>query len=240
MKEGPTGDSRSLMRRGVDTVRKMAWRGALEELRFQGIPSTARDADYYRKTLYSECKTVDEMLEKLRGQCVVDVGSGLTHENPYSLINVAAREKDKDVLFLGVEPRVGSKKGFSAYDRLVMLALSKILSKKDTKRSDTPGKKYAIAGEVPGLALPDESVDTVLSNYLIGYWVVHPKELMPMFREFERILRVGGEVRLHPAQPGLFQEGNELGEFIREHFEIVDERWNKIVLRKTKNAVRSE
>lgn len=206
--------------------------GQLERL-MRKIPSTARDADYYRGSFFPECETEQDLLDYLNqnnGKLVMDVGSGLTHKNPYSLINVVARDKKTKAIFLGIEPRIGEgQEAFGRKDKRDLISAIR-RRRKERLLVGTPGQKYAIAAEVPGLALENGQVDIILSSFLIGYWITKREKLLEIFQEFWRLLREGGEIRLHPVSRTLFERDNELGKFIKEHFVIEDTKQKKLVV----------
>ncbi len=200
--------------------------------RIAGIPSTSRDAEYYREALFPDCANQEELLKYLENKVVVDIGSGLTHENPYSLINVAAREKKSNILFLGIDPKVeGAAQKFSPFDRLGLLWY-KLRSKNTESFKDTPGQKMAIAAQVPGLPLPDKSVDVILSSAVIGTWITDPQKLLEIFKDFNEVLCEKGEIRINSFFPKMFEEQNELGNYLREHFTIDSPGNSLVILRK--------
>lgn len=209
-----------LIRRSVEKFRDSSQNALISNLFLalaQQIPSSARDAELYRKNLFPEFESEDELLTYLEDRFTVDIGSGLTHENPYSLINVVARRTGKNVTFIGIEPKVGNLSGgFSKSDKLISL-LDTLLSVKRTKRVDLPAGNRVIAAEFPDVNLPAGSVDVILSRSLVGRWIVNPGELLDMFKEFDQILSERGEIRLYPVDPVLFQN-NELKNFIDQHF----------------------
>ena len=201
--------------------------------RFAGVPSTSRAAEYYREALFPECPDQEELLKSLENKVVIDIGSGLTHENPYSLINVAAREKKSNILFLGIEPKVGGKtQKFNIGDRLGLLWY-KLRSKDTANLRDTPGQKMAIAAHVPGIPLPDKSVDVILSNAVIGTWVTDPQKLLEIFKDFNEVLNKKGEIRINSFFPKMFDAENELGNYIREHF-VIESPGNSLIIFKKK------
>ncbi|MBI5470282.1 hypothetical protein HY968_03110 [Candidatus Kaiserbacteria bacterium] len=187
--------------------------------RLLGAPSTARDAEAYRETLFPEFKTVDAMLEYLQDKTVLDIGSGLTHENPYSLINIAARNKKSNIFFMGLEPKVGGiSEKFSLAERL-WLHWSKLRTESAEKHRDTPGKNLAIAGAVPGLQLPDKSINIIISNAAVGTWITDEAALLQMFKEFNDVLTGDGEIRIKVFFPKLFENDGPLRQFIDSNFE---------------------
>ena len=235
MRESRPEEEGGLIRRSVERLRDRSKSALISDLFLaltQQIPSSARDAESYRKNLFPEFGSEDELLSYLKERFTVDIGSGLTHENPYSLINVVARQTGKNVIFIGIEPKVGNLSGgFSKSDKLIFL-LDKLLSVKRTKHVDLPAENRVVAAEFPDVHLPAGSVDVILSSSLVGRWIVDPGELLKMFKEFDQILSERGEIRLYPVDPVLLQD-NELKNFIDQRFfreQTVDKRL--VVLRR--------
>src|SRR3989344_8968508 len=143
MRESQAEEEGGLIRRSVERLRDQSKSVLINDLFLaltQQIPSSARDAELYRKNLFPEFGSEDELLTYLEDRFTVDIGSGLTHENPYSLINVVARRTGKNVIFIGIEPKVGNLLGgFSKSDKLILL-LDKLLSVKRTKHVDLPAE----------------------------------------------------------------------------------------------------
>lgn len=184
-----------------------------------GTLTTDRDAESYRKTLFPETKTVEQLLDHLKGKTVVDLGSGLTHKNPKSLINRVGAKNDEHTLFIGIDPNVGGVKGRRPFERLSRM-LERVLDRVN-KKQNLPGAKFAIQGELPETTLPEKSVDIFTSNYSLGLWVRDAKQLHSIFEAMEYSLTHDGEIRIGGAIPrALFEQDDELGKCIHEHFDI--------------------
>jgi hypothetical protein len=61
------------------------------KLGLNSVPNTLRNAELYRKSMFPEYSKDADLMNYLKGKFVIDIGSGKTHLNPYSLINVVAR-----------------------------------------------------------------------------------------------------------------------------------------------------
>lgn len=180
-------------------------------------PPTARGAEEYREGLFPEIKSVDDVVTRFKGKCIADIGSGDTYLMPESLINRVASENDPKTLFIGIDPNAGYLewllKGGDTMDPPNMPGLDK---SKITEPG--PGKKFTIRGSLPGTALPRKGVDLFISNYAIGYWVVRQKPLLAIFEAMEEALTDDGEIRFNPVRRTLFEQDNELGQFIKQNF----------------------
>lgn len=184
-----------------------------------GTLSTDRDAESYRKILFPETKTVEQLLEHLQGKTVVDIGSGLTHKNPKSLINRVGAKNDEHTLFIGIDPNVGGVKGRRPFERLSRML--ERASDRANKGKNLPGAKFAIRGDMREIPLPEKSVDLFTSNYALGLWVRDAKQLHSIFEDMEYSLAIDGEIRIGGGIPrALFEQDDELGRFIHERFEV--------------------
>lgn len=193
------------------------------------VPSTAQPIEMYRKWLFPEYATDKALVVFLLEKVTIDVGSGLTHIRPDNLINVLLRAYPT-AQFMGVEPRVawplGHKQGFSrrniALIRLIWIL--KILRQVVTGRKigwGTPGKNSVIAGLAQNIPLRDTSVDIVLSFFCIPYWISDPELLLKIFQEIERVLVVGGEMRMAPVSlywQEIMTGATPVGQYIRSRF----------------------
>lgn len=205
-----------------------------------GTMSSARDAETYRSELFPEMQSVDALLNYLRGKCIVDIGSGLTHKYPKALINRVASELGEDTLFIGIDPNVGGVKGKKLFDQMSRLLESMIDS--HNRRENGPqrgpaGEKFGIQGTMPGTVLPEKGVDIFISNWLLGYWIQDPRILLVIFTEIESALTEDGEVRIGRAHASLFLKDDELGSFIDRYFTIQQEsRHAPIIFRRKKEG----
>ena len=202
----------------------MMW---LEQKGIFYIPSSARGAEVYRKNLFPEFKDGEALLEFLEGKFVVDVGSGTTHKNPYSLINVVGRDSKHDITFLGVEPRVGNEennvinKAYLKYE-IIGEELRRIFKGDFNRLKDRPGEKSVVAGKAEQLPVGKEKVDIILSNYLVSYLIEDEPKMLTIFKEFNDALSENGEIRLFPGTADitsrLFNDQSELGQYMNAHF----------------------
>ena len=184
--------------------------------KFLGTLSTTRDAEEYRRTLFPEYKTQDELLAYLKGRCCVDIGSGFTHKDPEALINRIAEMGDDDTLFFGVDPNVGSggpRRGF--FGKKADQLESELASRSDK----TPaGQKFGVVAELPEIPLPQHSVDVFMSVAAVGLWMVDPEKMLALFKAMEYALSSDGQIRISYGHHSIFEQDNKLGRFIREHF----------------------
>lgn len=192
------------------------------------IPSSARSAEIYRENLFPEFENEESLLEFLDGKFVTDVGSGTTHENPYSLINVVARDSKHDITFLGVEPRIGTEEINNIPNRAYLKyeiyweQLRRIFHGDFNRLKDTPGEKFVVAGKAEQLPVEKEKVDVILSNYLVSYLIDNEPKMLEIFKEFYQALNTNGEIRLFPGSPDILQKlynnSTELGKYMEANF----------------------
>ena len=155
------------------------------------VISTGRSFAYYRKIFFDNCSR-REVLGRLEGKRVVDVGCGLT---PYVSDSMFQACQKQGIDFFGVDPKFAE--GFS-------------LSPMDVAKIRAVGGRGKICRQAPGLEkcfgtfaddLPfdDGSIDLILSNFLLYAWIQDEEILENIYREFYRVLNNGGEVRIYPA-----------------------------------------
>ena len=178
---------------------------ALTEITFRGLRanadfyealslpviSTGRSFAYYRR-IFFENQSQRTVLEALTGKCVVDVGCGLTPYVSDSMFQVCRK---KDVEFYGVDPKFAE--GFS----LSPLDIAKIRAVGGRGRicRRPAGLERCLAASADDLPFPEESVDLILSNFLLYAWIQDADVLERIYREFHRVLVSVGEVRIYPA-----------------------------------------
>jgi hypothetical protein len=177
--------------------------------------------------LFPEFQDEESLLEFLEGKFVVDVGSGTTHKNPYSLINVVGRNSKHDITFLGVEPRVGDEenhpinKAYLKYE-IIGEELRRIFKGDFNRLKDRPGEKFVVAGRAEQLPVAKEKVNIILSNYLVSYLIEDEPKILTIFKEFYEALNNNGEIRLFPGNPDilqkLFNDQTELGQYMSTNF----------------------
>ena len=64
---------------------------------------------------------------------------------------------------------------------------------------DAPGLEKGIATLADDLPFDDESVDLILSCYVLFAWIGDEDVLESIFREFHRVLKPGGKVKIFPT-----------------------------------------
>lgn len=167
-----------------------------------GIPviSTGRPFSFYRKVLFGG-RSERDVLAELQGKVVVDVGCGLT---PYLADSMFQACRRAGVEFYGVDPKIGRGFKFGRFDLLKSIATGA----RNAPDPHAPGLERAIAATADTLPFADQSVDTILSNFLLGAWIRDERALARIFGEFLRVLRPGGKVRFYPQpkwNPGRFR-----------------------------------
>jgi SAM-dependent methyltransferase len=155
------------------------------------VISTGRSFAYYRKIFFGN-RSQREVLKTLEGKRVVDVGCGLTPYVSDSMFQICRKQ---GIDFFGVDPKFAD--GF----RLRPLDVAKIraVGGRGKISPQAPGLEKCIGARADELPFDDESVDLILSNFLLYAWIQDETILEKIYREFHRVLNDGGEVRIYPA-----------------------------------------
>jgi hypothetical protein len=226
MKEGGFRENELLSEKIYDRLLRLeVW---LQEKGIRKIPVTERRMGDYTADLFPEYyQKEDELFGYLENKIVADIGSGKTHKNPYSLINVATRE-GKNIKFFGIDPTAGQQQeekkepGFIANKTNEIVR--KLFSLDKISIPPTPAEKSVIGAKAENLPIADQKVDIILSNFFVTYWIRNPQQLLEIFKEFKRVLSAQGEIRLSPVTPQyekmLFDGKNDLGIFMNENFVV--------------------
>jgi len=202
----------------------------LQEKGLRKIPITERRIGDYIVDLFPEYfRKEDELIDYLENKIVADIGSGKTHKNPYSLINVATR-KGKNIKFFGIDPTAGQTQkekkqpGFIANKTNEIIR--KLFSLDKVSVPSRPAEKSIIGAKAENLPIADQKVDIILSDFFVTYWIRNSQQLLEIFKEFKRVLNVRGEIRLSPVTPQyekmLFDGKNDLGIYMNENFIITN------------------
>ena len=154
------------------------------------VISTGRSFYYYRKIFFDNDSS-STVLQELQGQCILDIGCGLTPYAPDSMFQACYRN---DVDFYGIDPKLAEGFNLGPFDR------AKIMATGGGKMNhDAPGLEKGIATLADDLPFEDGSVDLILSCYLLFAWIGEEEILETIFREFYRVLKPGGMVKIFPT-----------------------------------------
>jgi len=155
------------------------------------VISTGRSFAYYRKIFFGN-RSQGEVLRTLEGKRVVDVGCGLTPYVSDSMFQICRKQ---GIDFFGVDPKFAD--GF----RLRPLDVAKIraVGGRGKISPRAPGLEKCVGAHADELPFDDGSIDLILSNFLLYAWIQDESILENIYREFHRVLNVGGEVRIYPA-----------------------------------------
>jgi SAM-dependent methyltransferase len=154
------------------------------------VVSTGRSFYYYRKIFFDN-NSFSTVLQELQGQCILDIGCGLT---PYASDSMFQACYKNGVDFYGIDPKLAEGFKLGPFDR------AKIMATGGGKMNHAaPGLEKAIATLADDLPFEDGSVDLILSCYLLFAWIGKEDILESIFREFYRVLKPGGMVKIFPA-----------------------------------------
>ena len=155
------------------------------------VISTGRSFAYYRKIFFGN-RSEGEVLRALVGKRIVDVGCGLTPYVSDSMFQICRKQ---GIDFFGVDPKFAD--GF----RLRPLDVAKIraVGGRGKISPRASGLEKSVGAHADELPFDDGSIDLILSNFLLYAWIQDESVLENIYREFHRVLNVGGEVRIYPA-----------------------------------------
>jgi SAM-dependent methyltransferase len=154
------------------------------------VISTGRSYRYYRKIFFAN-RSAANVLSELQDKRVLDVGCGLTPYVSNSMFQACHRA---GIDFYGIDPKLASGFKLGAFDRAKIRATGV-----GKMQLDAPGLDKGIGAMADDLPFADGSVDLVLSSYLLFAWISDETALESIFREFHRVLKPGGEVRIFPT-----------------------------------------
>ncbi len=155
------------------------------------IISTTRTFKFYREALFDG---LDESVlsRQLGGKVLVDIGCGLT---PYSSDSMFQWCRRNEIDFYAVDPKLtqGFKLGlFDSFKSIASGAPAAL-------DQNIGGMDKAIGSYSNNLDFGDNSVDIIVSCWLVFSWLRSEKAILDSFVEFDRVLKPGGEIRLYPT-----------------------------------------
>jgi SAM-dependent methyltransferase len=154
------------------------------------VISTGRSFHYYRNIFFDN-KPFSTVLQELQGQCILDIGCGLT---PYASDSMFQACYKGGVDFYGIDPKLAEGFKLGPFDRAKVMATGG-----GKMHHDAPGLEKGIPALADDLPIEDESVDLILSCYLLYAWVSDEDILDSIFREFYRVLKPGGKIKIFPT-----------------------------------------
>lgn len=151
---------------------------------------TARPFSYYRKVFYRG-QSEWRVLESLEGKRIVDVGCGYTPYTDDSMFRIC---HEQGIEFYGVDPVIGQPPSFGIKEK----AFARALGSRGRFSQNPPGISKAISATAQELPFSDASVDELLCSFLLFVWIESEADLAEILREFLRVLRPGGVLKLYP------------------------------------------
>ena len=201
-----------------------------------GCINTARPFAYYRKVFFKNQSEIST-LANLQGKKSVDIGCGYT---PYTEDSMFRACYGAGIEFYGVDPIIEENITFKAGDSV----FTRLTGGSGRFSPYVPGLDRAICAMADDLPFPDNEIDTILSCWLIPIWINKEEELLNIFTEFHRILKIGGTINLYPlpdwnsfqfknrALKSLLKKFNFTQEFIYEPFNFLYPPTNQISFKK--------
>jgi len=184
-------DRRLQSRLSAFTFRGMKANADFHDLFSLPVISTGRSFAYYRKIFFGN-RSQREVLRALAGKRIVDVGCGLTPYVSDSMFQICRKQ---GIEFFGVDPKFAEGFRLRPWD----VARIRLVGGRGRISPNAPGLENCIGATADDLPFDDESVDMILSNFLLYAWIQDEDILENIYREFHRVLNDGGEVRIYPA-----------------------------------------
>lgn len=154
------------------------------------VISTGRSFCYYRN-IFFDGQSADAVLRQLQGRCILDIGCGLT---PYVSNSMFQACHKADIEFYGIDPKLADGFRFGSFDRMKARATGG-----GRINPHAPGLEKGIGTRADSLPFQDQSVDLILSCYLLYAWIGDDANLERIFREFHRVLKPGATIKIFPA-----------------------------------------
>lgn len=158
-----------------------------------GLPvvSTGRPFSFYRKVFFNN-RSEPEVFECLKDKTVADIGCGLTPFIEDSMFQACIKQ---GIRFFGVDPKLDEELQFDKTDSM----WSRIAGANHSPKLDLQVEDKAVGAYADQLPFGDESIDMILSSWLLFTWIREPDLLADIFTEFDRTLKPGGRISIYPA-----------------------------------------
>jgi len=151
---------------------------------------TARPFWYYRRVFF-QGQRATTVLKDLQGKVIVDIGCGYT---PFADDSMFQACHEAGIDFYGIDPLFAKKVDIRFKDRMLARAMGS-----RGQFSHTPqGRSKAISAYADALPFADQSVDQILTSFLLFVWIKDEAALTKILREFLRVLKPGGVAKLYP------------------------------------------
>jgi hypothetical protein len=174
----------------------------------------------YRQMLFPDFETDELLFDYMDGKTVLFIGSDLEYERLYRILAPLKRIDDTKACLMrliGLNPVISAPEE----DRL---RIRWMFLQPPTVHAGFEGQLSANEQGAPSFPFADNSIDLILSSFLIPYWVDAPRDLLEIFTEFMRALRAFRQIRLYPILRYdinlLLNRETELGTYIHECFDI--------------------
>lgn len=194
-----------------------------------GGSQVSRMAEVYLLNLYPDRLDWGNVLTELSFEDIVEVGSGINHVDPYSLMNrlEVIRLLHEQGSYKGFDVMLGTNgeiHNFRLLQRIFSVAkitprrILELVSLGTEPHCSMLGSKNAKYGE--GHALPgikDNSTDTVLSHWAFPAWTIS-RMYDSTIKKIYEVLRMDGQARLYPVRPG--EQELLLSPFVKDKFDV--------------------
>lgn len=209
----------------------MNWRDVFGQ---KEIISTARSISTYRRLLFPECRSDEELLRRLDGKTVLDLGCGMTPWNPNSLY-ARARSGSYKIRVVGVDRKMDHG-DFTFRDRVVswIAGLSR-WPVSGANGSCASSRAYLVKARLEALPFKTHTADVALSCFgILPYLRSAPDDLWSTLSQVGKILSHNGVILLHPVSRNsrrvLFDIRSPVGQLVQEQFQAKRTGWRTIAL----------
>jgi len=155
------------------------------------VISTGRSFGFYRK-MFFENQSESQVMNSLKGKVIADVGCGLTPYVSDSMFQACRRE---GVDFYGVDPKLAEGFKFGPFDKVKV----RLVGGRGRINPDAKGLEKGLGTLADDLPFENDAVDLILSSYLLYAWIDDETILESIFREFHRVLKPGGQIKIFPT-----------------------------------------
>jgi ubiquinone/menaquinone biosynthesis C-methylase UbiE len=151
---------------------------------------TARPFWYYRRVFF-QGQSATSVLDDLKGKVIADIGCGYT---PFADDSMFQACNQAGIEFYGVDPLLANQVKIDFKDRL----LARAMGSKGNFSNTPAGMSNAVSAYADALPFTEQSVDQILTSFLLFVWIKDEAALSKILREFLRVLKPGGVAKLYP------------------------------------------
>ena len=171
------------------------------------IPVTQRNHKIYLKFLYPDFKNINYNSKLFNNKFILDVGCGNNIIFEDSLL-FKLNENNNNSIVIGIDPSVEKK--------YLLENIFNLMNKK--KFNYKYSQNYFLQNYGDNISINNNKVDIILSFWLLGSWINNEEELLEHFKEFYRLLKKNGQIRIYPIFSLNNIKNNNLKSFLKSRF----------------------